>query len=35
LTTYGRLTRKIVPLPGFIDPRSPTSATVNGSVPAA
>ena len=34
-TGHGRVTRKIVPLPGFIDLRSATSATVNGSVPGA
>jgi Domain of unknown function (DUF4382) len=34
-TGHGRLTRRIVPLPGFVDLRSTTSATLNGSVPGA
>jgi hypothetical protein len=34
-TGHGRVTRRIVTLPGFIDPRSTTSATLNGSVPGA
>lgn len=31
-TGHGKATRKIVPLPGFIDLRSATSGTLNGSV---
>jgi uncharacterized protein DUF4382 len=34
-TNHGRATRKIVPLPGFIDLRNTSSATLNGSVPGA
>ena len=34
-TGHGAATRRIVPLPGFIDLRSATSATLNGSVPGA
>ena len=34
-TGHGRATRRIVPLPGFVDLRSATSATLNGSVPGA
>lgn len=34
-TGHGGLTRRIVPLPGFIDLRSASSATLNGSVPGA
>jgi hypothetical protein len=34
-TGHGKLTRKIVPLPGFIDLRTTSTATLNGSVPGA
>ncbi|HEY4039881.1 MAG TPA: DUF4382 domain-containing protein [Burkholderiaceae bacterium] len=34
-TAHGRATRKIVPLAGFVDLRSTTSATLNGSIPGA
>jgi hypothetical protein len=34
-TGHGRATRRIVPLPGFIDLRNAASATLNGSVPGA
>jgi hypothetical protein len=32
---HGKATRRIVPLPGFIDLRTTSSATLNGSVPGA
>jgi hypothetical protein len=34
-TGHGRATRRIIPLAGFVDLRSSTSANLNGSVPGA